>query len=685
MADCSAICFVQFSSASAHTVFSSVGSSAVMSAEFSSASARAHFSSACIICEDPVPVVDTMYMLFAGGRSGSRPAINYWSFDGSTLTNLNVGGGVDDSSFLASGGARNIQVTSDGNIKITIGSGKIASIYYGDNTFWEVKDRKYDDDLLSADSGGTFAQDTKVIGPAWESGVPIYSTSSVGVDIDHYRGSANPDGGAYDGTETASWLVEYGDYIVALDPAYNAVPQEDTKVYQMYGWTWDGSDLTLVSPNTSLRSSVSAPLRTATVTRSQRVHTDGTYIYFSQLNDWDVIWAGDPKGTDAGIQVMTFDGANFTHLSQSVANQVPNHLGEANFSGVRDMAVGGGYIFVIDVSGESPFQTTLISYTYDGALFTEIDTYDLGDNADDRRLLLEPTNMWLAVDRTGIFDVTGGLFDTLLDATSLTPNLLTSQASVAMDSLLMTTPLPVTEEPDLHSAMAIHRTVQSARFWFDFQGDEPETTYNLLAGSSTQSLLEAVTPANVSSIAAKRTGMFKALQLNGTLMPDTGTNQIGSWFQASGDFSMIFTVGSTGSVTEMPAYNCRTASDQTWSSWFEGTDFKLQFKGATGDLLTFTVTGMGDGALHAIGVHMVAGTGTIQVNVDDAAYVEQTFATDTALDASNILFTFGNLSSSWPAETSNGIFSDLFAAWFGNVLTRAEMDNIVGKVYAEII
>ena len=257
-----------------------------------------------------------MYMLFGGGFD-SKLAIQYISFDGTTVTDLNPGAYVTPTT-VYHGFGTNARVTPNGTILQLCDNGDLLAMYYIQGSsqpyFVPCYERTLDWDDTPVTPIFFTTSKEKAFKPNTAGGVAVVTTTNVASHLEYYRGTYYPASGANDGVEAAQSFIWHNGYLIGLNEDYGLVE----------AWSWDGETLTPLAEATY-------PYPAAYYTGSGRMASDGKYIYFSQIADWEKQWGSPPevKGKHAGVQVMTFDGTSFDWVTEDVdeLNQVPDHLG----------------------------------------------------------------------------------------------------------------------------------------------------------------------------------------------------------------------------------------------------------------------------------------------------------------------------------------------------------------------
>ena len=677
--------------------------------------------------QPPAEKVGGIYTLFMGTRSGSE-VIDYCHFDGATITNMAQLGYIVGLSGDSVEGFYAVP-TNDGGVAGLVGGGVLNNYVYTAESggyFFLTYGRENDFDELDvgSKSGQIMPIRDKMIIGASSSGIPTMGVNEVSNALEKYQDVPPNVPGEYVATDSAHLFCWHNDYLIAYDWT-NGTPwdngrgdePEDLDRYEdsirAYSVEVDGTDLTNIDEETGMHP-VLVPWD-----RTTRIASDGNYIYESCLYNYagsgpGAIWDLPAYGWHAGIQAMTFDGATFEHViisSDGLENQVPWYgsavpgTDEYGTAGVVSMVTGNGYIFVLgwhDNLGPSGVaEYKLWSYTFDEVnYFTEIDTLVLPVDTDAFEILFEPTNNWLVVDSEGVWDVSDGTFNNKIVSGSFTPTLdLSTALKGQRGGWLFTTPLNDAALSTRHSTVTARGLMNDYPYqWFDFQDTlltednhvGPPAIYAIGARSEWQNydwdrnLLVADTPASVTKISPIRKGMQQAVKLNGTFMEDQGTSQVSLTYSNDNESTTIFTIGCTGPVTQMAAFHCRDASDQTWSSYFSGSDLVLEFNSTIDEVLTFTLTGLADGELHVVAIRLIEDTGDIEVQYDDTAYTTKTWTGAVRLKEVTKTFMFGG-DTTWATQVSDGVFTDLFMVWDNDVQTRAKLDGLVAQIYAEIL
>lgn len=635
-----------------------------------------------------------MYMLF-GGSNLTDIAIQYMSFDGTTVTDLNPGAFVTRT--VNYGGGLQVRVTPTGTILLMSGNAEMRNLFYIQGSsqpyFTVCYERFLDADDLTISEILFTTDGEKAFLPATNSGVAVLSTSKVATNIDYYRGSNFPLGSGGDGVEASQGFAWHNGYLIGLNDDFGRIE----------AWSWDGTNLTPIA-NITLPMATESPW--IYYSETGRMQSDGNYIYISFLADWHhVIQAPwfSPRGFHAGIQILTFDGVAFTWANEDVdeENQTPDHLpdppnagSDRSNAGSEDTAIGGGYLFILDVTDTetTPRDKRLLSYTYREGNWTLVDTYQLDDLVDEpvrvsdassETLLLHEGNMWLAVQRHGIWSVENGIFTQLYDG-DLTPDLDYSPHQAQ----LLAAPLVAREIADLHSTMLMNTansdfntTAVFPKYWFDFQ-DQDYTTARSNEGTSLTTQRMTSVNTNIKG-PPLRAEMFQSIETDTSYMIEDGSSNFGSWINSATAFQFIFTVGTSDSTaTQMAAFACRDGSNQLFSTYFVGNDYKVEVKNSDGEVLTFTKAGMADGELHVVAITL--NSGDVEVNFDDDSLVTQSFAGSGGMGGFSKDLGFGEVSG-WATDDSDGVFTDMFVYYRqSKTLSRTDLDIVIQAVYSEI-
>ena len=584
--------------------------------------------------EIPVAPVTEMWLIHGGEDSGGDAAVDYHHFDGVTVTDLNPSNYMFPGLANYGAGIRSMAVSAGGVLVGLHDAGEHRLYAYSSEfggSFVSLYERYLDSDVLDCEEGNVLMlSNEKMVGPAKASGVPIYDLESVSSSLNHYTDTK----GAYNLTHSGQYFCWHNNYVISIDWDGNSFD----------AWNWNGTTLTKIDEIAS-----PYPFWTHYLHTSGRCKSDGSYIYFSGSD------SGLQLADVRGIKVCTFDGISLTEVLG--INQVPVWPLNAE-GGCLDIAVGGGYIFVLFFEAAASYARTLYSYTFNGATFTQIDSLTLTGTTSNN-LSLESGNMWLVVDGNGIWDVANGLFSTQLHSGSF---ISTHTGQAARSSLLLTSALAAYDSISEHSTMKAQDNVP--RWWFDFQDQDHTIPLNTYGSDINAKKLTAPIPTNIVEILPTRIGMIRAISINGTHLVDSGTAfPLGGEFNNQDEFAMMFTIGCQGPVTQMAAYHCSDASDFTWRSYFAGNDFVIEFKNVDGNIIVFTKVGWADGLLHSVGIrqYSTAPIG-IWINFDGASPEQKVFSGSTRLNAVTKSFMLGD-SAVWAPEVTNGVFSDLLQYW----------------------
>jgi len=670
--------------------------------------------------------VNTIYTLFAGTDTGGREIIDYCSFDGTTITNMaGLGYVVGNPSSSVEG--RFAAPTYDNGVACLLLAGEVRSYMYTASSggyFVNTYGRNNDWDSIGSSiaTGQMIVADDKLIVQSTVTGLVTLSASEVASNIDSYADVPPTTPGDAAGKHAGHTFCWHNGYLIAMDwtnqrpyvpspgvPNAEATDQRYESIINAF--SWDGSSLTKIDDDCAMHP-VLVPWN-----YSYRLASDGNYIYGSCLynHSGKIIWSMPDWGWHSGIQVMTFDGATLTHIvisADGIENQVPWYgapvpgVDEWDKAGVLSMVCGNGYIFVLGTDGDGGYnvpgatEKTLYCYTFDEInYFTEIDRLIIPAGYSSE-ILYEATNKWLIVDCVGVFDVSDGTFNNQIAAGNFKPTL--SQASYIhgnQGGSLFTTPLNDGAVATRHSQITANLLLfRQPNFWFDFQDQlinsnvrtgphaigypKPGARSAFAQHDWDFHLLQANNILNLTILPPIRTGMQQAVQLDSTFMEDQGTDSMADAWNGDDNGVVVFTIGCQGPVTQMAGYHSRDAADQTWSSYFLGNDLVLEFNSTIDEVLTFTLAGLADGALHVVA--FMLNLGSVEVQYDNVVYTSQAWTGATALKSVSKPFMFGG-DTTWATQTSNGVFTDLWMNWYSDDLDRSELNALVTQIYGEIL